>query len=78
MSEPGRLFDDGASLGEARAWLREQAGDRGARCPCCTLIGHDNNAGCACGPTAEPVIRPDKSIGWVFTHHPLQRQETAS
>lgn len=38
MSEPGRLFDDGASLGEARAWLREQAGDRGARCPCCTQL----------------------------------------
>jgi hypothetical protein len=29
-------FDDSASLGEARTWLREQALDKGAKCPCCT------------------------------------------
>lgn len=29
-------FTDAATLGEARAWLREQAQAEGAKCPCCT------------------------------------------
>lgn len=32
------IFDDSALLGEARKWLREQASDKGARCPCCTQL----------------------------------------
>ncbi len=29
-------FSDATTLGEARAWMREQAATQGARCPCCT------------------------------------------
>lgn len=29
-------FEDSARLGDARAWLREQAADKGAKCPCCS------------------------------------------
>jgi hypothetical protein len=32
------LFSDTDSLGVARAWLREQIRDEGARCPCCTQM----------------------------------------
>ena len=29
-------FEDSDRLGDARAWLREQAADKGAKCPCCS------------------------------------------
>jgi hypothetical protein len=32
------MFHDTDSLGSARAWLREQITDKGARCPCCTQM----------------------------------------
>jgi hypothetical protein len=31
----GRVFSDSDSLGDARAWLREQVTTGGASCPCC-------------------------------------------
>lgn len=32
----GPEFSDRAALGDARAWLRHEAMNRGARCPCCS------------------------------------------
>ncbi|MCF3939907.1 hypothetical protein [Gordonia tangerina] len=39
------------------------------------LTAHDENDTCTCGPTTEPVERPDGSIGWVITHHSLDGRE---
>jgi hypothetical protein len=42
------------------------------------LIEHDaddDDAGCLCGPTVEPVPRPDGSIGWLIIHHALDGRE---
>jgi len=38
------------------------------------LVAHDtddDDGGCVCGPTVEPVERADGSMGWVITHHAL-------
>ncbi len=35
----------------------------------------DGEDGCPCGPTVEPVPRPDGSIGWLITHHSLDGRE---
>jgi hypothetical protein len=41
------------------------------------LISHDfGEDGCACGPTAEPVVRGDGSCGWVIVHHSLDGRES--
>lgn len=41
------------------------------------LIEHDNSGAieCPCGPTTEPVPRPDGSFGWLVTHHSLDGRE---
>jgi hypothetical protein len=38
-------------------------------------IGHILRDDCPCGPTAEPVPRPDGSYGWIVTHHSLDGRE---
>lgn len=38
------------------------------------LIDHPDGD-CPCGPTVEPVPRPDGSFGWVETHHSLDGRE---
>lgn len=36
------------------------------------LVDHDTDTDdCLCGPTVEPVPRPDGSTGWLLTHHAL-------
>lgn len=42
--------------------------------PCDDLIEHTWDD-CPCGPTAEPVTRPDGSIGWLYIHHSLDGRE---
>jgi hypothetical protein len=39
------------------------------------LIEHTVDDSCVCGPTAEPVIREDGSIGWLLIHHSLDNRE---
>lgn len=39
-------------------------------------VGHEASDDCACGPTQDPVKRPDGSIGWVAIHHSLDGRET--
>lgn len=40
------------------------------------LVEHDTTGGdCVCGPTTEPVVREDGTIGWVVTHHSLDGRE---
>lgn len=39
--------------------------------PADDLIQHDTVGDCVCGPTTEPVVRDDGSIGWVVVHHAL-------
>lgn len=41
------------------------------------LINHavDGEDDCPCGPQAQPVERPDGSIGWVVMHHSLDGRE---
>lgn len=39
------------------------------------LIEHPMTDDCVCGPTTEPVERPDGSFGWVVTHHSLDGRE---
>ena len=39
-------------------------------------VDHDTDGGdCVCGPTTEPVPRPDGSMGWLITHHSLDGRE---
>lgn len=41
------------------------------------LIEHDTetDGDCPCGPTVEPVVRDDGSIGWIYIHHSLDGRE---
>ncbi|MGE4114510.1 MAG: hypothetical protein AB7G36_10075 [Candidatus Nanopelagicales bacterium] len=39
------------------------------------LIDHAEYDDCPCGPTTEPVPRPDGTVGWVVTHHALDARE---
>jgi hypothetical protein len=39
------------------------------------LVKHEDYDGCVCGPTAEPVVRDDGSMGWVYVHHSLDGRE---
>lgn len=39
------------------------------------LIDHKAEEDCFCGPTIEPVMRPDGSNGWLVTHHSLDGRE---
>lgn len=39
------------------------------------LIEHETSDDCPCGPTSEVVTRDDGSIGWVVSHHSLDRRE---
>lgn len=41
------------------------------------LIDHDTDEDCVCGPTPEPVFRPDGSNSWVYRHHSLDAREKA-
>lgn len=43
--------------------------------PVADLIDHDTSDDCPCGPTTEPVPRPDGSMGWLITHHSLDGRE---
>lgn len=39
---------------------------------------HDTStteADCVCGPTVEPVVRDDGSMGWLIVHHSLDGRE---
>lgn len=39
-------------------------------------IQHDTESeNCVCGPTIEPVQRPDGSYGWLVIHHSLDGRE---
>lgn len=38
-------------------------------------IAHSDSDDCACGPSTEPVFRPDGSNGWLHTHHSLDNRE---
>lgn len=41
------------------------------------LVEHEVEGGdCSCGPTVEPVVRDDGSIGWVAVHHSLDNRES--
>lgn len=42
--------------------------------PVADLIEHEDHD-CTCGPTTEPVPRPDGSFGWLVTHHSLDGRE---
>lgn len=40
------------------------------------LVEHDTDGGdCPCGPTTEPVVRDDGSMGFVTVHHSLDGRE---
>lgn len=40
------------------------------------LMEHDTDSeDCTCGPTTEPVVRDDGSIGWLIVHHSLDGRE---
>lgn len=39
------------------------------------LIDHDPDPDCPCGPTCQPVPRPDGSFGWLYVHHSLDNRE---
>jgi len=40
------------------------------------VIEHDVGGGeCPCGPSTEPVPRPDGSMGWLIKHHSLDGRE---
>jgi hypothetical protein len=44
--------------------------------PTADLIDHETNDGdCLCGPSVEPVPRPDGSMGWLTIHHSLDGRE---
>lgn len=46
--------------------------------PVADLIDHDLDGDeCVCGPTTEPVERPDGSFGWVLVHHSLDGRDVA-
>jgi hypothetical protein len=32
---------------------------------------HEVSEDCVCGPTVEPVVQADGTIGWLFIHHRL-------
>lgn len=40
-------------------------------------ISHEKNEDCACGPSAEAVVRDDGSVGWLLTHHSLDGREVS-
>lgn len=40
------------------------------------VVAHDSAGdSCVCGPTMEPVARPDGSVGWLVVHHSLDGRE---
>mgnify|MGYP006915209319 CR=1 FL=1 len=46
--------------------------------PTADAIPHDDTDDCICGPTSEPIVRDDGSVGWVVIHHSLDGREGAS
>ncbi|MBM4469888.1 hypothetical protein GS982_20030 [Rhodococcus hoagii] len=40
------------------------------------LVAHEASGDCLCGPTTEPIPRPDGSMGWLVSHHSLDGRET--
>ena len=40
-------------------------------------VEHPLSDDCACGPTTEPVPRPDGTVGWLVTHHSRTESEDA-
>lgn len=43
--------------------------------PFADTIDHQVTDACICGPTPEPVHRPNGSVGWLATHHSLDNRE---
>lgn len=43
--------------------------------PCNDWVEHECSEDCVCGPTVEPVGRPDGSMGFHWTHHSLDNRE---
>lgn len=41
------------------------------------LVEHEAREDCVCGPTTEPVVRGDGSIGWLHVHHSIDGRELA-
>jgi hypothetical protein len=55
-------------------WVGVECGDDYHVVPLDDLVGHEQD-GCVCGPTLEAVPRDDGSMGWMYTHHSLDRRE---
>lgn len=45
--------------------------------PIADLVEHELTDDCVCGPTAEAVVRPDGTVGWLAIHHSLDNREAA-
>lgn len=39
------------------------------------LIEHEHSDECVCGPSTEPVLRDDGSMGWMVVHNSLDGRE---
>ena len=53
-------------------WTLYDAGDRRHLVPDFDAIAHEQDEGCACGPTAQ--LEPsDEGDCWTYRHHPLTR-----
>lgn len=57
---------------EAKDWgvydIGEHSGDDVQIVPEEDIVEHTIDEDCVCGPTAQPVERPDGSIGWMYGH----------
>lgn len=58
---------------DGQCWHVDDKGDEDCDCVRADgdLVHHELAQDCICGPTVEPVKRPDGSIGWVYVHHSL-------
>jgi hypothetical protein len=41
------------------------------------FVAHERTDACLCGPTTDPVQRPDGSVGWLVTHDALDGRDLA-
>jgi hypothetical protein len=72
MSAPDRRFPDDVPLGQARAWLRQQVADKGARCPCCTQLAKIYTRRIR-GVQAEMLIKAWRLVGLAEFRRPKLR-----
>ncbi|WP_206155812.1 hypothetical protein [Cellulomonas taurus] len=59
------------------SWAATAAGGEVHVLPVNDTVAHEHTDACVCGPTTEPVPRPDGSFGWLITHDALDGREHA-